>query len=165
MGKKSRSLKGANNQLLFTINNLQDKDQITTEFTHHFNCLPNTPRITTENVPHKNATANNTIIDTAKKFILSSFDIMSEISTLNIGKSSDPFDILAEHIVAIRNPFFSQWLTDLYNELFDTCEVPSDLSCSLIVPLVKSYKKSLKSANNYRGISLIPTMTKLLEST
>ena len=32
-----------------------------------------------------------------------------------------------------------------------------------MIPLVKSLKKSLKMAGNYRGISIIPVLTKLLE--
>ena len=37
------------------------------------------------------------------------------------------------------------------------------MSSSLIIPLVKSYKKSLNNPNNYRGISIIPIFTKVLE--
>ena len=37
------------------------------------------------------------------------------------------------------------------------------MSTSTIVPLVKSYKKSLDSPSNYRGISIIPIFTKVLE--
>ena len=33
----------------------------------------------------------------------------------------------------------------------------------MIIPLVKSYKKSLNDPNNYREISIIPIFTKLLE--
>ena len=54
-------------------------------------------------------------------------------------------------------------MADFYNKIFSSGKLPYNLSSSIIVPLVKSYKKSLNSANNYRGISLIPTMTKLLD--
>ena len=37
------------------------------------------------------------------------------------------------------------------------------MATSLIIPLVKSYKKSLNDPNNYRGTSIIPIFTKLLE--
>ena len=37
------------------------------------------------------------------------------------------------------------------------------MATSIIIPLVKSYKKSLNNPNNYRGISIIPIFTKILE--
>jgi hypothetical protein len=54
-------------------------------------------------------------------------------------------------------------LADLYNHILQTGIVPELLATSLIVPLVKSYKKSLSNPNNYRGISLVPILTKILE--
>ena len=56
------------------------------------------------------------------------------------------------------------WLTEFYNYLLKSGSVPESLSTSgFIIPLVKSYKKSLENPNNYRGISIIPIFTKLLE--
>ena len=50
-----------------------------------------------------------------------------------------------------------------YDNIFASQSTPEGLSTSTIHPLVKSYKKSLKSFNNYRGISIIPVFTKILE--
>ena len=47
--------------------------------------------------------------------------------------------------------------------LFAQGDTPDCLSLTTLLPFVKSYKKSLKSANSYRGISLIPILTKILE--
>ena len=55
------------------------------------------------------------------------------------------------------------YLRDLYLNLFVDGDTPECLSLTTLLPFVKSYKKSLKSANNYRGISLIPILTKILE--
>ena len=49
------------------------------------------------------------------------------------------------------------------NKLFNCETLPASLSTSIIIPLVKSYKKPLKDPNNYRGISLTPIITKLME--
>ena len=55
------------------------------------------------------------------------------------------------------------YLCDLYTNSFTEGDTPECLSLTTLLPFVKSYKKSLKSANNYRGISLIPILTKILE--
>ena len=55
------------------------------------------------------------------------------------------------------------WLTNFYNSILTYGKVPKYLSTSTIIPLVKSYKKSLNNPDNYRGISILPTFTKLLE--
>ena len=54
-------------------------------------------------------------------------------------------------------------MTKLYNDIFKTHCTPESLSKSTIHPLVKSYMKSLNLFNNYRGISIIPIFTKILE--
>jgi len=41
--------------------------------------------------------------------------------------------------------------------------LPTSLATSLIVPIVKSHRKPLQDPNNYRGISLIPILTKIIE--
>ena len=52
------------------------------------------------------------------------------------------------------------WKTNFYNSIFKTQCTPESLSKSIITPFVKSYKKTLKSFNNY---SIIPIFTKILE--
>lgn len=54
-------------------------------------------------------------------------------------------------------------MCNFYNRVFQQQNTPTSLSTSIIHPLVKSYKKSLRSFNNYRGISIIPVFTKVLE--
>ena len=55
------------------------------------------------------------------------------------------------------------WLCDLFNEIFKTGNTPKELSKSRMIPLVKSLRKSLQASGNYRGISITPIFTKLLE--
>ena len=82
---------------------------------------------------------------------------------MNTGKAKDPFGLLTEHLIYTDNPTFIQWLADFYTKTISGECIPNDLCISTIVPIVKSYTKSLNSANNYRGISITPTLTKLLE--
>ena len=41
--------------------------------------------------------------------------------------------------------------------------IPTFLSISLIIPIVKSHCKPLHDPNNYKGINLIPILTKIFE--
>ena len=158
--KKLRSLKSSTTRL-FTINNKNNKTDITTEFAAHFDNILNTPRIQKQDKTTFDPTDTN---NDAPLFISTS-DIKKAIKSLNLGKSRDPFNLLAEHLhLANDNNDFNKWMTDFLNNLFQTGIAPKALSTSLIVPLVKSYKKSLQDPNNYRGISLIPIVTKLLET-
>ena len=90
-------------------------------------------------------------------------DVKEAISSLKTNKSPDPFGIVAEHMRFSENEKLYVWLTELYNDMFRDGTTAECLSKSIIIPLVKSYKKSLKSAGNYRGISIIPILTKILE--
>ena len=85
------------------------------------------------------------------------------MNRLKFGKSRDPFQLKAEHFLCAQSPPFIRFLTDLINKLFSSKEIPKELSTSILIPLVKSYKKPMNDPNNYRGISLIPIITKVLE--
>ena len=58
---------------------------------------------------------------------------------------------------------FNTYLTDLINKIFKSTTLPPSLTTSIIIPLIKSHNKPLNSRNNYRGISLLPIITKILE--
>ena len=75
----------------------------------------------------------------------------------------NPSYMVSEHIIYASSDALDAWLVQFYNGIFDDQITPENLSRSTIHPLVKSYKKSLQSFNNYRGISIIPVFTKLLE--
>ena len=57
----------------------------------------------------------------------------------------------------------SSYLANVINQILHGDQLPSSLAKSLIIPLVKSYRKSMSDPNNYRGISLIPILTKIIE--
>ena len=158
--KTLRSLKKTTNPRQLTINNKKNNDDITNEFANHFNSLFNTPRIINDLTPPVRET--NELVG-SESFLVSTSDIIKSISMLKLGKSRDQYGILAEHIKFADNDNFISWLTTFYNNISRNNKLPENLSSSIIIPLVKSYKKSLNSPNNYRGISLIPIITKLLE--
>ena len=60
----------------------------------------------------------------------------------------DPSYMVSEHIIYAFSDSLDTWLVQFYNRIFDDQGTPETLSKSTIHPLVKSYKKSLKSFNN-----------------
>ena len=157
--KHFRTLKRPSNKRAFNINNKTKSNDISTEFAHHFNYLLNTPR--TDSVyPEQESNVN---MHEPEHFLISPNEIKTTVTLLKLNKCCDPSNIFAEHIVYSNSEPLYSWLSDCFNQIFESGYVPKALSISTIIPLVKSYKKSLSDPNNYRGISLIPIVTKLLE--
>ena len=157
--KHFRTLKRPSNKRAFNINNKTKSNDISTEFAHHFNYLLNTPR--TDSVyPEQESNVN---MHEPEHFLISPNEIKTTVTLLKLNKCCDPSNIFAEHIVYSNNEPLYSWLSDCFNQIFESGYVPKALSISTIIPLVKSYNKSLSDPNNYRGISLIPIVTKLLE--
>ncbi|XP_065679036.1 uncharacterized protein LOC136093738 [Hydra vulgaris] len=155
-----RKIKKNTNNRLFTINKLQNKNEIVEEFSHHFQKLLNTPQYTNNEfnplqIPHLSKEPNSKVISTA--------DIEKCILKLKNNKSYDCYEISAEHLKNSHNKNLLILLSSFYNNMLTNGKVPHGLSTAKIIPLVKSYKTSLENPNNYRGISIIPIFTKLLE--
>ncbi|XP_065652778.1 uncharacterized protein LOC136080098 [Hydra vulgaris] len=155
-----RKIKNKNNTRLFTINKLQNKNEIVEEFRHHFQKILNTPQCTNkefnpQQIPHISKEPNSKFISTA--------DIEKCILKLKNNKSYDCFGISAEHLKNSRSNNLLMLLASFYNSMLTNGKVPKCLSTATIIPLVKSYKTSLENPNNYRGISILPIFTKLLE--
>ena len=154
---KMKTLRKTESKRRYTINGKQTGCDIANEFADHFSTLLNQPRVMTNIEPY-----NITPTDSAH-VTFSSVDIDKATAALKLGKSTDPFQVGSEHIIFAGNAQLSSWLCDFYNHIFRTGHTPPCMSTSKMIPLVKSLKKSLKMAGNYRGISIIPVLTKLLE--
>ena len=154
---KMRNLKQSTQRRPFNINNKQTDEDITREFGDHFKTLLNNPK--------GNATkaARPLPDDNEEVFTVEIQDVEECIKKLKRHKSKDPFGVAAEHILHALNNILVKHIKDIYNSLFQNKSTPTQFSVAILIPLVKSYRKSLKSGNNYRGISLIPILTKLLE--
>eukprot|EP00111_Clytia_hemisphaerica_P001565 TCONS_00004470-protein len=164
---KSIKVNKASTQKLFTINGKTTSSEITTEFHNHFENLLNTPR--TQNIDNtKSRTRLQELLTTLERststdFYISECDVKQAILSLSKNKTRDPFNLRAEHYIHASNDVFIQHITELINKLFQTSTIPSALCTSLIIPLVKNHKKPLSDPNNYRGISIIPIITKIAE--
>ena len=153
---------------LYTINNKTTDSDITTDFGDHFDTLLNTPRV--ENID--NSATNDKLKDLLTsiqqsfqedKFYITKTEVSNALKNLNCGKSRDPFQIKAEHYLHAKSDIFIDYLTELINKILTTKKLPDLLSTSIIIPLLKSHKKPLNDANSYRGISILPIITKILE--
>ena len=151
------------------MNNKTNITEISSEFKTHFDTLLNTPRTEPINNTQSNLLLEDLLADlngTENDFTVNEEDVHKAINSLNKEKADDPFGIKAEHFVYAFDTPSSPNLTNLtriINQIFQGNQFPELLSTSHIVPIIKSYKKPINDPNNYRGISLIPILTKLIE--
>ena len=165
--KKIRLAKRSTNKL-FTINNKSTTDTITKEFNQHFSHLLNTPRTDGIDNTNTNKQLNNLLQElennTSVDYIhITETDVINAVNSLNKGKARDPFDLQAEHFIPAMNDQTTLYLANVINSILHADNLPPSLAKSLIIPLVKSYRKPMSDPNNYRGISLIPILTKIIE--
>uniref|UniRef100_A0A7M5XEB0 Uncharacterized protein n=1 Tax=Clytia hemisphaerica TaxID=252671 RepID=A0A7M5XEB0_9CNID len=131
---------------------------------NHFNSVLNKPGIETVDNTKSNEQLREILnhLPSSETVYVSQSEVEEAIGQLNKDKTPDPFHILSEHFIYAMSKEFLQHITYLINRIFSG-DIASSLSLSVIIPLVKSNNKSLKDPNNYRGISIIPTLSKLLE--
>ena len=158
-------------QKLYTINNKTDVKEIIDEFKNHFDQLLNTPRTEqinnniSNNHLHEDILADLNSIN-EDDFLVNEEDVLKAIKSLNKDKAYDPFDMKAEHFIHVfdcpsdRN---LSHLSSIINQVMISEKFPASLSTSHIIPIIKSHRKPISDPNNYRGISLIPIMTKIIE--
>ena len=152
-----RKLKDTNQRRPFIINNKLDDKDITQEFADHFNTLLNIPRTAITQNPRPLP------VDHGEPLQVDTNDVRTAIDSLKKDKACDTLGISAEHLIHAENECLFLYLRDMYATIFLEGDTPECLSRTTLLPFVKSYKKSLRSPNNYRGISLIPILTKILE--
>ena len=141
----------------FNINNKQTDEDITREFGDHFNTLLNNPKGKAVPITRDLPECSSEIFTTCSE------DVKDAISKLKEYKSNDYFGLVAEHFIHADNEQLPSLVSLIFNKTFEQDNAPTPLGCSTLIPLVKSYRKSLKSSNNYRGISLIPILLKIME--
>ena len=152
---------------LFTINKKTTNEDITSEFQEHFNHILNTPRTLNTDNNLTNELLKILLQDleetNTEGFYISEVEVENAILSLSKDKSRDPFQLKSEHFSNAINDSFTPCLTKIINNIVTAKDLPPSLSTSLIIPRIKSHKKSLNDPNNYRGISLIPIITKIIE--
>eukprot|EP00111_Clytia_hemisphaerica_P004254 TCONS_00012144-protein len=157
-------------QKLYTINNKTNTEDITTEFKNHFDTLLNTPRTAQINNTRTNDLLDSLLSDLQEMdeidFLVNENDLLTAINNLNKDKAYDPFGIKAEHFIhGFTHPSDQNlsFLSLTINRILTSKHFPESLATSHLVPIIKSHRKPISDPNNYRGISLIPILTKLIE--
>ena len=98
--------------------------------------------------------------DCEKKQI-TELQIRTALKHMNKGKSEDSFGLSAENLL-YPSDLFIDFLTTLINKIFKKQRIPEILKIGLLTPIYKN-KGERKDAKNYRGITVLPIVLKLIE--
>ncbi|MEW8547953.1 MAG: reverse transcriptase family protein, partial [Candidatus Thiodiazotropha sp.] len=89
-------------------------------------------------------------------------EIVEALSTMNKGKAADIYGVTTEHLLYAIDELLPK-LVVLINGIFQVGTLPDSLKIGLLTPVFKK-KGSSHDAKNYRGITITPIISKLLES-
>ncbi|RUA06843.1 MAG: hypothetical protein DSY43_01110, partial [Gammaproteobacteria bacterium] len=89
---------------------------------------------------------------------ISAEEIRSAIKNLKVGKAAGPDELVAEMFKHSAS-FLVPYLTQLFNAMFHKGHYPKTWTKSILVPIYK--KGSINNPDNYRGISLTSTFSKI----
>ena len=88
--------------------------------------------------------------------------VKKAISSLNRGKVADIYDVTAEHFLHGGEELF-RTTANITNSLYRAGALTDYLKTGVLTPIYKK-KGSSTAAKNYRGITILPTITKILET-
>ena len=88
-------------------------------------------------------------------------EVKKAIKSLNRGKAADGAGVTAEYLVFAEDSIFVT-ISLLLNKIFQLGQVTDTMKLGIVTPVFKK-KGSNMDSKNYRGITVIPVLTKLLE--
>ena len=94
--------------------------------------------------------------------IVSEEQVRKAIKSLNTGKAPDFYGVTAEHLLNGGEAAVKA-ATNLVNSMFQLGKVTEALKVGALTPVFKK-KGSCTEAKNYRGITVLPVITKVLET-
>ena len=89
-------------------------------------------------------------------------EVRISIQKLHRNKAADKFGLIAEHLKYASDLVWP--LTAIFNGVLREVKLPSAFREGIITPLLKKANKSKHKPTNYRGITIISIMGKLLEA-
>ena len=89
-------------------------------------------------------------------------EVSTAINSINKRKSADIHNLTIEHVLHAGKDIVTV-LTYIINNIFKEGEIPSLLKIGLLSPIFKN-KGSKNDAINYRGITVLPVISKIMES-
>ena len=97
-----------------------------------------------------------------KKNNVSVIDIIDALLSMKGGKSSDADGISVEHLHNAPLNFLCR-ISSLFNAMLNHAFVPRQFQLGLMLPLVKDQQGNRSDIDNYRGITISPIISKVLE--
>ena len=88
--------------------------------------------------------------------------VKKAIESINRGKAADFHGVTIEHFIH-GGADLLKVTTDFVNQVFKFGRVTEALRIGILTPVFKN-KGSSTDAKNYRGITILPTITKIIES-
>jgi exonuclease III len=144
-----------------SINGSVNDQQIADAFAVHFSDVFTA-------IPSDKYETSNTIIDNRSLLAPDDANIINYelldicIRNLKCGKASGPDGLTAEHLLH-AHPLVITHICLLFRAMIAHSFVPDDFGLGIIIPLVKDKSGDFNSVDNYRGITLTPIISKLLE--
>ena len=87
-------------------------------------------------------------------------ELENSIKSINTGKSADIYNITIEHIINAGEQMITI-LLQIVNAIFDHGSVPDILKVGLLTPV---FKNKGNIVINYRGITVLPVINKIIET-
>jgi hypothetical protein len=88
-------------------------------------------------------------------------EVKKAINSLNRNKAADFYGITAEHIVYEGDNLVA-YIQEVLNETFQLHHIPDILKIGILFPVFKN-KGDCKNAKTYTGITVTPTLSKIIE--
>ena len=145
------------------------KSAIATSFQQHFekNARPNNRQKVEElndkfSSKYAEYCSSHEDLCNCQRYHVSFENVIDAVMCLKAGKSSDDDGISAEHFLNAPYAIFTR-LQQLLNAMLTHSFVPRQFTRGSILPLVKDNNGNRSDINNYRGITISPIASKVLE--
>ena len=146
----------------------EGEDALITVWSEHFSTLA-TPSVNTmyDEMYSKSTSEVVTLIEDARArkppidISISPSEISKAIKSLNSGKSADIYGITAEHL-KYASPLLAPFLAKLLSDIVNSGKIPSAFKPGFVTPIHKKGSPA-DSTDSYRGITVAPLLSKLLE--
>ena len=101
--------------------------------------------------------------DSSGKSVTFTLEEVSEaVKSLKCNKAAGPDELDPEHLI-YGGELLLEHLTLLFNAIMEAIYIPSSFLHGLVVPIPKGHNKDLSLPNNYRGITILSNLSKVLE--
>ena len=88
--------------------------------------------------------------------------VSEAVRSLKCNKAAGPDELDPEHLI-YGGERLLEYLTLLFKAIMEATYIPSSFLHGLVVPIPKGYNKDLSLPNNYRGITILSNLSKVLE--